>query len=905
MRRLLAVLLLAACGSTSEPVAVVGDAAPDAKGAPDAPNGNDAATETLQETAGGDSDTGGEPGLTDAGPVDVTASDGGAGLDDTSSPAAECPDDLTFFATKVRAPIFVLKCAGCHNPAGLASNTDFVLAGPGDAAPIEADFATVSSLVSKTLQGVPVLLLKPTGLHPAGHTGGALVAPGSPEHAALTELVQRVVGDAPCDLAPCTVRPGPPLLRRLTRAEIDATLTSLLGAPSSHATGFTAENVVHGFDNNAAALVVNPLFADQLREAAEAVAKEAAASPALVSCAPESAGCDKSFVSTFGQRAFRRPLTAAETARYVELFHLAADVDGFVAGVEITVAAMLQSPHFLYRRELGTSGAGGYTLDAWEVASELSYLLWGTMPDAPLFERAADGTLLTPAVLHAEVDRLLDDPRAQPAAWRFAEQWLGLRLLPVLPKDAATYPDLTPALRADMLAEARAFVSAVLLGDAPVEALFTQTTRAMSPALAAFYGLPAGTSDVAGTPYPGGVLGLGSVLLVHAFPAGSSPIHRGKLVRERLLCQELSPPPPGLVAQLPAVTPDTTGRERFAEHMSVQPCLDCHRLMDPIGFGLEHFDGVGRFRPTESGKAIDASGEILGSPSSDGVFDGLGELSAKLEGSEDVRRCFARQVLRFAFGLEPGAHLACLEDAIVADWAAAGGSYRALIHALVDSPHFTRREDEPEPPDLPVIPPQDVIGDGDVVSPTEDVATSAPLEHEVTIDSQWEGGHCAQVTVHNPGSSGVTWSLLLPIAGSVTQVWNANAAPMGESVTFSGVAWNATLAPGGSTKFGYCASATAPSGGGLPAEDLTVDVVVDSQWETGFCHSVTVTNAGEETGSWTIELELPGVIQNLWNAQATLLSGSTYRFSGAAWNASLDPGASATFGLCGSSGGPN
>lgn len=838
----------------------------------------------------------------------------GAGLEDTATadvavPPEACPDDLTFFAQRVRSPILALKCAGCHSADGLASGTDLVLAGPGDANPIEADFAMMTALAQKSLQGVPVLLLKPTGLHPAGHTGGTLIAPGSIDYAALVELTARLRGADPCATAACdSVEPGTRTLRRLTRAEYDRTIESVFGFASTWAAGFTAENVVHGFDNNAAALVVTPLLADQLRDAAEAIAAKAAAQPlpSWLPCAVGDVGCDATFVAAMGRQVLRRPLDAEERARYLALFHAASEEDGFAAGVELTIAAMLQSPHFLYRFELGTKTAEGrYTLSAHEVASELSYLLWGTSPDATLAGHADDGSILDSAVLASETERLLEDPRAEPAVWRFAQQWLGLALLEVLPKDTATYPALTGEIRAAMTTEARDFVAATLLDGKPLSALLTSTARPMPAALASYYGVPP-SGDVAGTSYPGGVLGLGAVLTVHAFPAGSSPIHRGKLVRERLFCQDLAPPPPGLIAQIPPVTPGTTTRERFAAHMSVEPCLSCHRLMDPIGFGFEHFDGAGRYRETDGGLPIDDSTQILETAATNGTHAGLGELGAALGNSEDVHACFVRQWLRFGYGVEPDAAMACLEEQLSDDFVSGGGTLPALLTAMVMAPHFRERRDPPPLPTVPDPDPPDVT-DGDTVDTADTVDTTLPspgeIAHTLVIDSQWDAGYCVQATVGNAGDTTVTWSKSWPVDGAITQIWNAISSEVevdGEAmVLFSGVASNATLAPGEDAKFGYCVSTAAPGGDtGEPAA-VSVSQKVDSDWQSGFCHSVEVTNVGAAAGSWTVELTLPGAIQNLWDAQASLIGGTTYRFTGLAYNAQLEPGSTVKFGFCG------
>jgi hypothetical protein len=237
------------------------------------------------------------------------------------------------------------------------------------------------------------------------------------------------------------VRPGARVLRRLTASEYDRTVRDLLGTAAQHGARFVADPVVDGFDNDAASLVVSPLLGEQLRVAAEALAAEAAAPAAMariVPCAPASptdAACARRFIEAFGARAFRRPLAADDVTRYAALHAAVAAQEGFAEGVEAVVSAMLQSPHFLYRPELGVAMGTGYQLTPWEVASELSYLFTGSMPDAALFEAARSGALATPAQVEAQARRLLATPGAQESMRRFVSQWLDVDRLASVPKD--------------------------------------------------------------------------------------------------------------------------------------------------------------------------------------------------------------------------------------------------------------------------------------------------------------------------------------------------------------------------------------------------------------------------------------------------------------------------------------
>ncbi|MEC8023189.1 MAG: DUF1592 domain-containing protein [Myxococcota bacterium] len=877
---------------------------------------------------------------------DTTGSEGHSdslSVGDTSaSPGdeAECADDETFFIETLYPEVLELQCSGCHNPFGLAAQTAFVLEPDTTENAMALNYLMMQDLVNVAVQGVPVLLLRPSGQHPEGHTGGKLTPLGSTAYKHLLEWTTRVLGiDDPCtesDDQCSSVHPGPPSLRRLTRSEYDRTIESLFGFTSTWGAEFTAEATEHGFDNQSDILTVTPLLASQLQSAAESIAAKAIveAWDTLLPCAPSAATCSAEFISYFGSRVYRRPITDQESTRYLELFTLAADVDGFSAGVELVITAMLQSPHFLYRSELGNVQDDGiYLLSAWEVASELSYLLWGTMPDQELFDRAADGSILTVEERLLQVERLLLDAKAEWSVRRFATQWLDIGQVTQLPKDAATYPELNSGVRAAMVEEALAYVSAVFLGGEPFSALFEATDRKMSPELAMFYGLDGASGEagvnVAGTPYDAGILGLGAVLMAHAFPTGSSPVHRGALVREQLLCQELTPPPPGLVAQVPPVEPGTTTRQRFEVHMSVQPCLDCHRLTDPIGFAFEHFDGVGRYRETEGGLPIDDSAEIFATDTINGPYDGAKPLTTALGGSDEVRSCFVEQWFRYGYGRSPGANLLCLQDALETEFTSGGTTFASLIQALVLSPHFTMRSDAPTAAPLPEVPdtPESVDGgsgldSGEADDETDGTPGGVPLGDpdflvNVALDSQWSGGYCSTATVENIGDGPGTWSTELEVNGVLTQVWNAEFTVVetdvdanSSTVNFSGVVWNQSLAPNQTTGFGFCAdidaSAAPPNGDIAPNASIQVEwtVEITSEWDSGFCNKVTVTSLDESAGTWSITLVLPGPISNIWDAKATQVPGEsgagvTYDFVGLGYNAVLPAMSTVSFGYCG------
>ncbi|MFT3765236.1 MAG: DUF1592 domain-containing protein [Minicystis sp.] len=731
-----------------------------------------------------------------------------------------CPDDPAYFAASVDKPIFAVRCVSCHVDGGLAKDSRFVLV-PGDE---QASFEVARKVAAIVENGEPILLSRPSGRHPDGHPGGTLAPVGSADYATLGTFIGRVTKGQGCDEAPASCgapEPGRRLLRRLSRAEYDRTVDDLFGFTQNNGASFTADTVVEGYDNNADALLVTPLLAEQLRKAAEAIAATALAEkPGIVPCPLTSgdAACATKLIETFGKRAYRRPVDAGESARLGSLFTKVSAAEGFAAGIEAVIAAMLQSPSFLYRTELGAhQGKGEYRLTGWEVASELSYLLWGTMPDDALFTAAESGALDTPAGIAKEVDRLLADPRSDEIVARFVEAWLGLDRLANVPKDATVYPTFDAAIRDAMKGELTRFVRGVVRdGTGSLKELFTTRTTYVNDTLADFYGLPKPGSPADAEGYHetslegtgrGGLITLGAVLATFAHPNESSPIHRGKFVRERLLCQPLQPPPPSVNASPPPFDPTLTTRERFAAHAKNEPCKSCHQLIDPIGFGFEHFDGVGRHRADDNGLPIDASGEILNSAHTDGAFDGTDALAEKLAESVDVRACFARQWIRFGYGVKEDHALGCFADGIALDVGSGGSDVRQVIAALTGAPWFTRRIGE-----IVDDPGTGTGGGGAGGSGGAGASSSSggPVGQDLVVttnvDSQWPTGACKSVTVANETDMAITWSVPLDPGGALTNVWNATASGMGAATVFVGVDYNKTLAAKASTSFGFCVS---------------------------------------------------------------------------------------------------
>jgi hypothetical protein len=500
----------------------------------------------------------------------------------------------------------------------------------------------------------------------------------------------------------CEDDPGPTPLRRLTHREYDATIRDLLGDDSHPSATFPPESSPTGFDNEAQALDVDGMLAEEYLAAAETIAA-AADLEALLPCDAAVDGedaCAGQFIDEFGVRAFRRPLDADLRARYVALFADSRDAWGFDRAIELVVVAMLQSPRFLYRVELGLAedeGEAMVRLDGWELASRLSYLLWGSMPDDELFAAAQGGELDTPEQVRAQAERMLADPRARAMVGEFHAQWLKLPALATISKDEAVYPGFD-ALRPALDEETRAFVEHVIFDDdGDLRTLLTAPYTFVNADLAALYGVssPGGTSlERVDLPagQRAGLLTQAGVLAVHAKPDRSSPVLRGRFVRERLLCETMPEPPPDVDTTPPSVDPDASTRERFEQHTTDPSCAGCHVLLDPLGFGFEHYDGIGRWRDQDGASAVDASGSVV-TGEGDVPFDGALELAEWLADSSQVRACVATQWFTWAHGRAPELVDACTTETLVDAFTAADGDIRELLVALTQTEAFYYRVD--------------------------------------------------------------------------------------------------------------------------------------------------------------------------------------------------------------------
>jgi hypothetical protein len=501
-------------------------------------------------------------------------------------------------------------------------------------------------------------------------------------------------------------------MHRLNNLEYDNTIRDLLGVTSTARATFLPDEKGIAFDNDAESLIVTDVRYEQYYAAADAVATQAFADTAararILTCAPASASdtaCTKQIITRFGQRAWRRPLETAEVDRLVRVAADAvAEGEDFAGSIRQIVTVMLAVPQFLYRIELDPTppSLARHALTPYELASRLSYLLWSTMPDDALFSRAASGELLRDDVLASEVDRLLADGKSHSFTESFAGEWLGVGDAVAHQVEPTAFRDFDAQLQKALVAEALAYFQHFVTTDRDMGTFFTSELNFVNARLARHYDLPAVTGDALvmvedASDERQGFMGLGAFLMQSSFSYRTAPTLRGRWVLENLLCTTI-PPPNFEVPKLDnEMASDPKSQElnvaaRLAEHRNNMNCNGCHKVLDPIGIGLENFDGVGRYRTTyTNGDAIDASGVM---PSGE-KFNGLKQLNQIVAKDARFFTCASSKALNYALGRNLTPADAPFLDQILYRWRHRGTSVRALLKAVVASDTFRYRRGEP------------------------------------------------------------------------------------------------------------------------------------------------------------------------------------------------------------------
>jgi len=401
-------------------------------------------------------------------------------------------------------------------------------------------------------------------------------------------------------------------------------------------------------------------------------------------------------LTSFARRAFRRPVKSDEVARLLKLFDLASKQgEPFEKAIRLPMKAVLVSPHFLYRIEDDPEKPDEIrTLDDFEFATRLSYFLWSSMPDEELFRHAETGDLRKPGVLEAQIKRMLKDPKAHALAENFAGQWLELRNLSMLAPDKGYFPEWDEKLRAAMAREGELYFEYVVQNDRSILEFLDSDYTFLNGRLARHYGV----KDVFGIDFQkvkfpdnrrGGVITMASTLAITSNPTRTSPVKRGKWILENILGTPPPPPAPDAGELPPTGQLKGTLRQQMEQHRANPRCAVCHAKLDPLGFGLENFDGIGGWRTKDNKQAIDPSGVLPGGEK----FSGPAELRQVLLGKADMfRRCFAEKLITYALGRGLEYYDKCALDEIVAAAKNRGDTFSALVLGIVKSDPFQKRK---------------------------------------------------------------------------------------------------------------------------------------------------------------------------------------------------------------------
>lgn len=495
--------------------------------------------------------------------------------------------------------------------------------------------------------------------------------------------------------------PGPNLARRLTVFEYGNTVEAVFGVdirdeavsllpPELRADGFTntSSGLITTLSHIEAYDALAGVTTDRMPDLAGFVGQ-------YTSCQDFTAACEGEFVEQLGLRAFRRPLTEDERDALIAVFGAAQDEgETFVDGAALVIQAMMQSPPFLYRLEDERTGDGARSVDGYEMATRLSYLIWAGPPDEVLFDAAASDALRTDAEIEAQVDRMLLTPQARAASQAFVDDWLHLSRLDGLPRDPERFPDWTTGIADAMVDETHRFFEALVWDESrPLMDLFIAQEAWLTPELATYYGLtPMGEGlqryDVSDRPERGGLFTQGSMLTLGGDE--SSMVARGLFMFENVLCQHPTSPPPGVDTTPPPIEPGSSQRDISEDRAANPTCAGCHVQFEPMAWGLGRYQADGSYAQTDSfGNPLREDGYVrLPGTGEEVSFQNAGEMMEILAGADATRECLASKTTQYAIGRALTGDDDCSMEQLQTRFAESSGTWRDLAVAIALSPGF-------------------------------------------------------------------------------------------------------------------------------------------------------------------------------------------------------------------------
>jgi Protein of unknown function (DUF1592)/Protein of unknown function (DUF1588)/Protein of unknown function (DUF1585)/Protein of unknown function (DUF1595) len=494
-----------------------------------------------------------------------------------------------------------------------------------------------------------------------------------------------------------------PRLRLKSNAEVFAAIREVFGVTVQDKKALPSEGVEvsTGFSNNSNAHQIGETLFIALQNITANASATITDAVLLKYCTGADASginCGRAFISNYGRLLFSRDVTPEEMTTLMKV-HTAtylpgADKDALKALAE----ALLQMPTFLYRTEAGVPNSKNSSnqMTPFEVAAALSSFFWESPPDAALLDAAANGKLVTSVDIEKQAKRLAADPKSRAAFSRFALQWLDIRDIDLQTRDVKTFPGFSPAVVSSMIQETQKFAEATVFdGDSTLKTLLAGKTTYLDKTLSDFYGFGAvpgaAQVEVALPSLKAGILSQGSFMLAHAGDSQTSPIKRGAFVRRRLMCNVIQPAPPTAPT---TVDPPVTGQSvRDVFNQDQKPaCQSCHKLMNPIGFGFENIDAVGRTRTTYNNLTIDSAGEIwnLDFTKSRNFTAGTG-LFETLSTMPEVSDCFTLRLYQYALGRVAGNQDKDILNGLATSFKNSNGRIVDLMVQIASSPAFVTR----------------------------------------------------------------------------------------------------------------------------------------------------------------------------------------------------------------------